>query len=356
MNVGPFDLMQLIIGAVVIVVVGIAMFLLKGMLSVGITLPIWILVIVLVTILVVIFLLVSTIMGYLRFGQEGFLFATARKKGLGVYIDAELGSEVAEFVLAEKASAKDVVLKDEESGIKVDPGLLSAEARPMRFPRGLDVYIYSYYNFMPQTIRNHAAFQAIKHYFDTQCKELNFLSVKEFVELISDPEHYLERNSLIKLNKYFKLAPKMEIKKNELGQDVTVQATVINDQGEQVPKYTYVRQFQTIDETTGMAKWMEQDISLPDMLQLIAKARRDVSILPVLGGLLAGNEAFKHNSVPYSSQHLGHVLMLYYTKMMDELKAKVDLLTYGIVALMILIGGAVCIYVISMAFGKGAGG
>src|SRR5512137_2015815 len=107
MNVGPFDLMQLVIGAVVIVAVGVVMFLMKGMLSIGVTLPIWILVIILVTILVVIFLLVSTIMGYLRFGQEGFLFATARKKGLGVYIDAELGSEVAEFVLAEKATPKD---------------------------------------------------------------------------------------------------------------------------------------------------------------------------------------------------------------------------------------------------------
>jgi hypothetical protein len=280
----------------------------------------------------------------LRYGQEGFLFATARKKGLGVYIDAELGSEVAEFVLAEKASPKDVVLKDEESGIKVDPGLLSAEARPMRFPRGLDVYIYSYYNFMPQTIRNHAAFSAIKHYFDTNCRELNFLSVKEFVELISDPEHYLERNSLIKLNKYFKLREMKDKDGNPL-QDREGQT-----------RFTYVRQFQTIDEKTGMGKWIEQDISLPMMIQLIAKARQDVSVLPVLGGLLAGNEAFKHNSVPYSSQHLGHVLMLYYTKMMDELKAKVDLLTYGIVALMILIGGAVCIYVISMAFGKGAGG
>ena len=344
MNVGPFDLMQLIIGAVVIIVVGIAMFLLKGMLSVGITLPIWILVIILVTILVAIFLLVSTIMGYLRFGKEGFLFATARKKGQAVYIDAELGSEVADFVLGEKKNPKDVVLKDEESGIKVDPSLLDQYARPMRFPGGLDIYINSFYNFMPQTIRNHAAFKAIKQYFDTQCKELNFLSVKEFVELISDPEHYLERNCLIKLNKYFKLREMKDADGNTL-QDRDGQT-----------RFTYVRQFQVIDEKTKTAKWIEQDISLPMMIQLIAKARQDISVLPVLGGLLAGNEAFKYNSVSYSSQHLGHVLMLYYTKMMDELKAKVDLLTYGIVALMILIGGAVCIYVISMAFGKGAGG
>jgi hypothetical protein len=85
------------------------------------------------------------------------------------------------------------------------------------------------------------------------------------------------------------------------------------------------------------------------MLQLLAKARQDVSTLPIMGGLIAGNEAFKYNSVSYSSQHLGHVLMLYYTKMMDDLKGKIDLLTYGIVALMILVGGGVAMYLISMA-------
>jgi uncharacterized membrane-anchored protein len=45
--------------------------------------------------------------------------------------------------------------------------------------------------------------------------------------------------------------------------------------------------------------------------------------------------------------------------MMDDLKGKIDLLTYGIVALMILVGGGVAMYLISMAvqnMGGGGGG
>jgi hypothetical protein len=341
MNVGPFDLKDIIIGAAIIIVTAVAMFLLKGVLYFGVVLPIWILVIILISLVVIIFMLVLTIMRYLRFGKEGFLFATARRQGKAVYIDAELGSDIAEFVLSEKVNPKDVVLKDEESGIKVDPSLLDSYSKPMRFPGGLDVYIYSYYNFMPQSVRNHAAFATIKIYFDTKCRELNFLSIKEFIELISDPEHYLERNALIKLNKYFKVSEQRDKDGN-----------VVMMQDGQTPKLTYVRQFLAIDPDTKQEKWIEQDISLPQMIQLISTARKDISVLPIMGGLLAGNEAFKYNSVAYSSQHMGHVLMLYYTKLVDEMKGKIEILTYGIVALMILIGGGVAIYIISQAFAK----
>lgn len=257
---GPFDIKHIIIGGLIVLVTGIAMFMLKGILSFGLVIPLWLVVIIVITIMVIIAILVMTITGYLRYGSEGFLFAKARKNGTGVYIDAELGSDVADFVLAEKASPKDVVLKDEESGIKVDPSLLSSNARPLRFKGGLDVYIYSYYNFMPQTIRNHAAFAAINNYFEKECKELNFLSIKEFVELVSDPEHFLERNATIKLNKYFKVAEA----KNADGSSKT------NEKGDAI--YTYVRRYEdwieeyvdddgfTVPKHIGL---VEQDISVP---------------------------------------------------------------------------------------------
>jgi hypothetical protein len=185
------------------------------------------------------------------------------------------------------------------------------------------------------------------------------------VELVSEPEHFLDRNATIKLNKYFKVS---EVK-DENGQIQYLTdkngAPVLYANGDPMPKFAYVRQFQKMidvkDQVTGevvdkQLVWVEQDIDLPRMLQHLAKARRDISILPIMGGLLAGNEAFKYNSVSYSSQHLGHVLMLYYTKMMDDLKGKIDLLTYGIVALMILVGGGVAMYLISMAVQNMGGG
>jgi hypothetical protein len=351
MDAGPFDLRHLLIGAAIILVTGVAMFLLKGMLSFGFVLPIWIFVIIFITTAVIIIVLAMTIMGYLRYGSEGFMFAKARKSGTAIFIDAELGSDNADFALAEKPSPKDVVLKDEESGIKVDPSMLDSNCRPLRFKGGLDVYIYTYYNFMPQTIRNHAAFAAINEYYNSEsCRDLRFLSIKEFVELVSDPEHYLERNALIKLNKYFKI----EEKKDKSGD------TEYRDTEKKVPIYTYVRRYEdwieeyadngvVVPRHLGL---VEQDISLPGMIQAISRARNDISTLPVMGGLIAGTEAFKYNSVAYSSQHLGHVLMLYEQKIRDAMKGMFDMLTIGIVALMILCGTGLCIYIISMAFGK----
>lgn len=354
MQIGPFDLKDLLIGGMIILVTAVAMFLLKDILSFGIVLPMWMLIIALMATIVILFMLVLCIMRYMRYGKEGFLFQQARRKGLAVYLDVELGSQVGDFVLAEKDSPKDVVLKDEESGVKVDPGMLSSDASPIRCNNGLDIFIYSYYNYMPQTIKNHAAFAAIKTYFEKECSELNFLSVKEFVELISDPEHFLERNALIKLNKYFKISEK----RNAQGEIEYVKDQnnnpIIGPDGQPKPIFTYVRRFEITDDETGTTKLVEQDIDLPGMLTLLSKARLDIARLPIMGGLIAGTEAFKYNSVAYSSQHLGHVLMLYYTKMMDELKSKVDILMYGIVALMILVGGGVAVYLISMALKGGS--
>lgn len=274
-------------------------------------------------------------------GKEGFLFATARATGVPIYIDVELGTGNADFVLGEKVSPKDVMLKDEECGVKIDPSLLSKDNEPMRFSGGLDVLIYSYYNFMPQSIKNHAAFNAIEAYFKRECPELNFLSVKEFTELISDPEHFLHHNAQIKLSKYFKVSEK----RNEKGEIIY---TTPRDGSSPKPMQTYVRQFQTVDEN-GQFKWIEQDLGLPDMLNMIAKARKDIAALPICGGYLAGTEAFKNNSVAYSSQHFSHALMLYKKKILDDLGKEDKLWQYGIIALMLILGTALAVYIVSVA-------
>ena len=350
---GPFNWKHLVIGGLIILATSVAMFLLKGVLSFGIVIPLWMIVIIIISIMVIISILILTIVAYLRYGSEGFMFAKARKNGFAVYLDSELGSGIADFALAEKANPKDVVLKQEESGIKVDPSMLDSNARPLRLKGGLDLYLYSFYNFMPQSINNHAAFAAINRYFKTECRELGFLSVKEFVELVSDPEHFLERNVSIKLNKYFKLSEA----KDKDGNVITVKA---ND-GTQIPKYVYTRRYEDwIEEYTnadGMViprhlGMIEQDLEISTTIQLIAKARQDISVMPIMGGLLAGDEAFKYNSVAYSSQHLGHVLMLYYTKMMEDIKGQIETWMYiiGLVAIIGAIG--VSVYIASMAFKK----
>jgi hypothetical protein len=355
-TIGPFDVRHLIVGGIILVCTYVAMFMLRDLLYFGFVFPIWMFVCAFITACVIFAILIMTIYGYIRWGPEGFLFAKARKSGLGVAIDTELGSSNSEFILMEKENPKDVVLRDEEAGIKVDPAMLDSYCKPMSFPSGLSIYIFTFYNYMAQSVQNHAAFRVIEEDFLHNPKReiLRFLAIKEYVELLSDPEHYLERNAMIKLNKYFSMREKRDDK-----------GEIIKGEDNKTPQMTHVRRYETWIEDPGtdadgkpLKHWglVEQDISLPEMMQAIYQSRHDINQMHIPGCLIAGTEAFKYNSVAYSSQHLSHVLMLYYSKIVEDLKHKVDLLTYGIVAMMILVAGGVAIYVISMAFHMFAGG
>lgn len=339
--IGPFETKYLLGAGLVVGVVTAAMVLLRGYLSLAFVLPLWMLVLVIVVSATIIGLLLVTIIGFYKWGREGFIFSEARKKGIPIYIDAELGSDNADFVLGVKVNPKDVTFADEESGVKLDPGLLSADARPMRFPLGLDVYICSYYNYMAQSIRNHAAFRAIETYFKTECQELSFLTIKEFTELISDPEHFLRHNAEQKLNKYFKRVMVTDPEGRSVTQDGK-------------PLVKNVRQFMDEDKNSPTyGQWIEQDMNINAMIQKIAQARNDIAKLPIMGGLLAGTEAFKNNSISYSSQHLSHAFMLFRKKLDEEWQKKIDMMTYTYLA-MAIFGGVAIILAIIFVVGPGA--
>jgi hypothetical protein len=179
---------------------------------------------------------------------------------------------------------------------------------------------------------------------------LNFLNIKEFVELISEPEHYLEHDTLTKLNKYFKVAGKLETYE-EGGITKTRPLMTRNDKGEEVPTLTFVRQFYDDEQR----KWVEQDMNVPEMVQAVANARKEISKLPCYTGPLAGTEAFINTSVPYSSQHLQHVLMLHDEKAELDDKSKDRLMWYAIAGAIVLLAGGLSFYIINIA-PKAAGG
>jgi hypothetical protein len=88
------------------------------------------------------------------------------------------------------------------------------------------------------------------------------------------------------------------------------------------------------------------------MLQAIYTARHDINQMPIPGCRIVGIEAFKNNSVAYSSQHLSHVLMLY-KQVMDLLKEKLDIWVYIVAIVAIIIAGGVSMYIISLAMHAG---
>lgn len=337
--VGPFNLKDLIIIGGIIVSVSVAMFLMKGYLSLPVVQGLWLIIIEIVVTAGLLILLIKTINGYWKWGKEGFLFATARLTGLPVYIDAELGSSNADFVLGEKKKPKDVSFADEESGVKIDPSMMSAAAKPLNFPLGLIIYCFSYYNYMAQSLNNHAAFKEMEDYRKEIKKDdpLTFLPMKEWVELISCPEHMLEHDANNKLNKYFK----QDQAKDEKGE------LIHNTRGE--PVMSHFRKYQAPD-----GKFYEVELSLTEMMKAIAKQRNDLARRPISGGYLTLTEAFVNNSIAASSQHIQQLMMVVRQQSALDYLRKIDWHSIGMCALMILCGTGVVLTLIFMFGPKAA--
>lgn len=316
-------LIPAVLGGLVIAV----LVLMKGFIGMIIGLPLYILLGAAVVPCIPIMIMANILLKFWKSGKEGFVFMNARQQGLPVLVDIEIGTNNAEFVVGEKLNPKDITFKDEASGVKVDPSLVSAHAEPLRFSGGLEIFGYAFHNWLPQTTRNHLAFKAIVEYRhnDEEMSQLDFLPDKEFIELISKPEHFLEADLKTKISKYFKA------KKDEAG------------------SMKYYRQYM------NGADWYEQEIEIPEIMRLIQKAKSDITRLPIATGYFSMNEAFKYNSVAYSAQHLAQLKILI-EQMADEKWSKImNWMQYGIVALMILVGGGFAIYIASMAFANSGG-
>jgi hypothetical protein len=310
-----------------LLIVGV-LFLLKGFLSFVIGVPLWIIISVVVMALVLFFIPTNILMSFYRYGREGFTFMQARKDGVPVICDVEIGTSNAEFILGLKNNPKDPLFKDEQSGVKVDPSLISAYAEPLRFSGGLNIIGYGHHNWLPQTARNHLAFKAIVDYFQTEpMKELMFLTDKEKIELISKPEHFLEADLKTKVGKYFKT------RKDGEGKDA---------------KTIYYRQFQK----DGI--WYEQEINIPEIINLIQKAKSDITKLPIATGYFSMNEAFKYNNVPYSAQHLSQLKNLLKQLVDEQWMKMMNWMQYGMIICAIMGMTILGIYILHTVVFKAA--
>lgn len=322
------------------VVIIILLFVMKGTLSFVIGLPVWMIGSALVVFGVPIFIMLNLLTSFYRYGKEGFVFADARRRGLLVINDVEIGTNNAEFILGEKTDPKNPLFKDEKSGVKVDPSMVSAYAEPLRYSGGLNIVGYAYNNFLPQTTRNHLAFKAIVDYFTENenkpdiidpitkeqvinpSKELAFFTPNEKIELISKPEHFLEADLKTMVSKYFK--------------------TRKGDQDDVV----YFRQF------SKDGKWYEQIVKIPILIHAVQQMKTDISKLPISTGYFCQNEAFRYNNVAYTAQHLSALKSLLTQLLTEDILGKIDRNWFilGVCGIMGCV--TLCIYVMSQTVFK----
>lgn len=334
-------LAEIIIPAAGAILLCVVVFLMKGVLSFVIGLPIWMLAIAGILAGAIMFIQLNLLTAFFRYGREGFTFMEARRKGMLVICDVEVGTNNAEFILGEKADPKSPLFKDEKSGIKVDPSMISAYSEPMRFPGGLNIVGYAYKDMLPQTTRNHLAFKAITTYFrdgentpdkiDPEdktkrivhpAKTLAFLTDHEKIEIISKPEHFLEVDLKTILGSYFKVR-------------------------EEGGKVIYYRQFQKD------GKWFEHTVEVPELVDAVQRMKADINKLPIAMGYFSMNEAFKNNNSAFTAQHVSTLKSLLTQLITEDIMSKVNLWTYGLIGMGILavfFGG---VFVLIKFTGKG---
>jgi len=285
-------LVPLGVGVAIIVVIIV---LLKGFLGAIVGVPIWLIACFIIAALTLFFTPTNILVGFWKFGKEGFTFMEARKNGTMVICDVEVGTGNAEFIIGKKVDPKDPIFQDEQSGVKMDPTMVSAYADPLRHPGGLNIIGFAHDSLLPQNHRNHLAFKRINEYLHSEpkMKDLMFMTEKEIVELLKKPEHFLEADIKTKVGKYFKA------RTEGVGNDARV---------------VYYREFQK------EGKWFRQEILInsdseenPGIVQLIRRAKADLEKLPILtnrdefngnrGDFFCMNEAFKYNPVSYTAQY-----------------------------------------------------
>jgi len=278
-----------------IAIILVIVLLLKGLLGGIIGVPIWLIACFVVGAGTLFFTPSNILIGFWRYGKEGFTFMEARKTGAIVITDVEVGTGNADFILGKKADPKDPIFQDDKSGIRMDPTMVSAYADPMRFVGGLNIIGFGHDSLLPQNHRNHLAFKRMMEYIHTEpkMKDLLFMADKEIIELLKKPEHFLEADIKTKVGKYFKARTEGE------GKDTRV---------------VYYKEFQKD------GKWFRQEILVnseddanPGLVQLIRRAKADLEKLPILtdrdsfqgrkGDFFCMNEAFKYNPVSYTAQH-----------------------------------------------------
>jgi hypothetical protein len=264
-----------------------------------------------IIVFVVILGLIFYLLSVYKFGKEGFMFAKARRKGIPVLCVVDVGSNQAKYELGTKKKKDDIEYDNDLSGIQVDPSLTTGGVIPTRFEKGLNIYTFSTIDWLPITNANALAYQTLSKWKNDR-KEYDFLTFQEFTTLISTPKHHLLHD-------------------------------VKNYISTKKPTYQY----------TEEGKLYEAELEAEDMIKLVDTARVAVAKLPIIPGFMTYNQAFEAIPQAYAAQDLELLKTLIRKQIEQEWLKKINVMMYAIAALIVMIGGAIAMFIIGRMGGGG---
>lgn len=322
--------------------------------DVPVVIPFWMLLVGVVAIMAPIGWIIREYQMNKKYCPERGVIITARRNGVPIIELIDIGSGNAVWELGVKKNVNDIKFDSQYSGIRVDPVLTTVGCEPKRFGGGLDVYSYAYENWLPQTHRNHLAARAIVTYFHTKAKDLEFLTDIEFVALVSTPETHLAHDIMIYISKYFKSTEstiggkkvrKMLRREQIIDPDQYIMG--VNENGESVPLIDEKGE-KVLNPTYNQLIWVETEVNPADLINRIEEIKKDIYMMPICFGWYAGTEAFKNNSYAYAAQDLEMLLIIHDKLQLADVLKKINMMTYAIAALIIMMGAALGYYIVSM--------
>lgn len=299
-------------------------------------------------------IIIALLVGYIvreyqmnrKYCQERPIIIKSRRDGIPIIELMDIGSGNAVWELGTKKNVNDIKFDTQYSGIRVDPVLTTVGCEPKRFGGGMDVYSYAYENWLPQTHRNHLAYRAIITYFHEKAKDLEFLTDIEFVALISTPETHLAHDIMIYINKYFKNV-NVTIGNKTVKRAVRREQILDPDEFILVPKEDGTSE-KLANPTYNQLIWVETEINPADLINRIEEIKKDIYMLPIAFGWYSGTEAFKNNSYAYAAQDLEMLLIIHDKLQLADMLKKINIMVYAVAALIVMMGGALGFYIISM--------
>ena len=326
-----------------------------------------------------------------RWCPERKIFIAARKSGSPIICLTDLGSHNSVMELGTKKNANSIKFDTQFAGARIDPVYTATGCEPLRFQGGLDMYLYAFESYLPQTVTNHLAYKAIVEYFRKNCVDLQFLTDMEFIALVSTPEMYLAHDVDVYIGKYFKNRIEHQadgseiVKKYRQFQKIDDRETidqvdsrkdieVIDDretiqiedaQSEtgyseipnpefgkkvMVPNNNFGAKTSMPNPMVGKLAWFEQEIDVPEMVNRIEECKKDISMLPIAHGYYSGTEAFQHNAYAYSAQDLDQLLIIQEKEFVADMLKKINIMIYAVAALIVCVGGGILFYILGMVF------
>ena len=243
--------------------------------------------------------------------EEGKIFNKASKDGIPVLSVENIANGNAKFVLGTKDEAEDPMFEIEGVSMKIDPSICSGDAAPTRYKKGLNIWHYASAKSLPLSTSSALAYKTMSaHRNDKKIfKSLSALTDPELFALLRQPR-----------------------------EDLYEAVRVLHE------KYSPTEA--DIDDLNA-----DQPMSLDEMVLIIEEIQKHMALLPVETGLFCYHKAFKDLPYAHSSQDIERIKYLIEQKLWQFFNNREKMWTYILMALALIGGICIGIYVLSMAFG-----